>query len=204
MFLKTENLTFYYGKKKVFSDVNFYMESGEVVGLIAPSGFGKTTFVRCLAGYEKATSGKILTDLPKTRGFQPIQLVFQHPERAVDPNWKLGKTLHEAWQPPVELQQEMGIKEEWMTRYPNELSGGEIQRFSVLRALNPQTRFLLADEMTTMLDAITTAQIWHTVLKQAKQHQMGVLIISHERKLLQRLCTRIVNLETMESEVIVK
>ena len=200
MFLKTENLAFYYGKKKVFSHVNFYMESGEVVGLIAPSGFGKTTFVRCLAGYETPSEGKILTDLPKTRGFQPIQLIFQHPERAVDPNWKLGKTLQESWNPPKELQKEMGIQEEWLNRYPNELSGGEIQRFSVLRALNPNTKFLIADEITTMLDAITTAQIWHVVLKQAKKYNMGVLIISHEKKLLNKLCTRIFNLESMQSE----
>lgn len=194
MFLKTENLSFCYGKKEVFSNINFYIESGEIVGLVAPSGFGKTTFVRCLAGYETHFSGKIITDLPKTRGFQPIQLVFQHPERAVDPNWRLGKTLHESWNPPEELQNEMGIQKEWLNRFPNELSGGEIQRFCVLRALNPNTKFLIADEMTTMLDAITTAQIWHVVLKQAKQHNMGMIIISHEKKLLNRLCTRIVNL----------
>ncbi len=173
------------------------MESGEIVGLTAPSGFGKTTFVRCLAGYETPTEGKIITDLPKTRGFNPIQLIFQHPERAIDPNWNLGKTLLESWDPPQVLLEEMGIKEEWLHRFPNELSGGEIQRFSVLRALNPKTKFLIADEMTSMLDAITTAQIWHAVLKQAKQNNMGVLVISHEKKLLNTLCTRIVCLDNM-------
>ena len=57
----------------------------------------------------------------------------------------------------------LGIDQEWLERWPNELSGGELQRFCVARALGPNTRFLIADEMTTMLDAITQAQIWHAV-----------------------------------------
>jgi peptide/nickel transport system ATP-binding protein len=195
MILKTENLAFHYGKKEVFSNVHFQIESGEIVGLTAPSGYGKTTFVRCLAGFETPTKGKIITNLQKTSGFNPIQLIFQHPERAVDPNWKLGKTLRESWEPSAELKEELGIKEEWLQRYPNELSGGEIQRFSVLRALNPQTKLLIADEITTMLDAITTAQIWHTILKQAKKNQMAILVISHETKLLNSICSRIESLD---------
>ena len=54
---------------------------------------------------------------------------------------------------------------QWITRWPNELSGGELQRFSILRSLNPKTKFLIADEMTTMLDAVTQVQIVESVLK---------------------------------------
>ena len=76
----------------------------------------------------------------------------------------------------------------------NELSGGELQRFCVARALGRGTRFLLADEMTAMLDAITQAQIWQVVLEVARKENMGVLVISHEKHLIHRLCTRVVDL----------
>lgn len=87
-----------------------------------------------------------------------------------------------------------GIKNEWLDRWPAELSGGELQRFCVVRALNDRTKFLIADEMTTMLDAITQAQIWKLVLSYAREHKIGVVVISHEKELVDRLCTRVVRL----------
>lgn len=63
---------------------------------------------------------------------------------------------------------------------------------ALARALGPQTRFLIADEMTAMLDAVTQAQIWHADLAHARRHQIGVLVISHEAPLVGRLCSRVV------------
>ena len=102
------------------------------------------------------------------------------------------RLLNEGWNPDQELLESLGIEQEWLTRWPNELSGGELQRFCVARALGPNTRFLIADEMTTMLDAITQAQIWHAVLEIAKKREMGILVVSHEAKLIQRLCHRVI------------
>lgn len=194
MYLKTENLSFNYGQKNVFQNIDFSMNVGEVVGIVAPSGFGKTTFAKVICGYQKPKTGKVSTDAPKTNGFNPIQLILQHPEQAVDPNWIMQQTVEESWQPPEELYQKMGIKKEWLKRYPNELSGGEIQRFCVIRALNPKTKFLIADEMTTMLDAITTAQIWEVVMEKAKNNELGLMVISHEKGMLSHLCDRVVDL----------
>ena len=87
------------------------------------------------------------------------------------------------------------MKEEWLTRWPHELSGGELQRFCVARSLGPDTRFLIADEMTTMLDAITQAQIWRAVLEIAKKREMGIVVVSHDMKLIQRLCQRVIELK---------
>ena len=81
-----------------------------------------------------------------------------------------------------------------MNRWPAELSGGELQRFCVLRALAPQTKFIIADEMTTMLDVITQAQIWENLLEHAKKNQIGVVVISHEKSLIKAICTRVVDL----------
>ena len=83
---------------------------------------------------------------------------------------------------------DFGIQKSWLTRFPQELSGGELQRFSVLRALNPKTKFLIADEMTTMLDAITQVQILESVLKIVKQRNMGFLLVSHDMDLVDTIC----------------
>lgn len=90
------------------------------------------------------------------------------------------------------MMDELGIKEEWLHRFPNELSGGELQRICVARAVGPRTRYLIADEMTTMLDAITQAQIWQALLRWSKQNGVGILVISHERRLIERICSRVV------------
>ena len=93
-----------------------------------------------------------------SRGFKPVQLIYQHPEKVMNPKWKMSQVLAESWDVKDEDLAQFGIQKSWLTRFPQELSGGELQRFSVLRSLNPNTKFLIADEMTTMLDAITQAQ----------------------------------------------
>ena len=65
------------------------------------------------------------------------------------------------------------------------------------RTLGPKTEFIIADEMSTMLDAITQAQIWNVLIDQVKRRNLGLLVISHNMALADRLCTRIVNLEEL-------
>lgn len=78
----------------------------------------------------------------------------------------------------------MGIESSWMSRYPRELSGGELQRFCIARALGSQTEFLIADEMTTMLDVVTQAQIWGLMLDVTKpsvlppKQRRGLILLS--------------------------
>ncbi len=199
MQLKAENISFKYNNsnKYILENVDFEINSGEIVGLVAPSGFGKTTLAKILSGYEKSLSGRITIDGVENnkKGYNPVQLIFQHPEKAVNPKWKMKKTLNEANKPDKELIKAMGIKGEWMERYPNELSGGELQRFCVIRSLGEDTKFLIADEMTTMLDAITQAQIWNVVLEYVRKNEIGLIVISHEKALMDRICDRIVYLK---------
>ena len=91
----------------------------------------------------------------------------------------------------------MGIKPEWLGRWPNELSGGELQRFCVVRALSPETRLLIADEMSTMLDVITQAQIWHLVLKVVEERKMGLIAITHNQPLAEKIASRIIDLPAL-------
>lgn len=204
MRLRASDIVFGYGKgKKVLRDVDLTVEEDEVVGLMAPSGSGKSTLAKILAGFIRPEQGEVVleekkdggyTPVPAACGYAPVQLIFQHPEKAVNPKWKMKKVLEETGMPSAGLLTAAGIKNEWLGRWPAELSGGELQRFCVVRALNDRTKFLIADEMTTMLDAITQAQIWKLVLSYAREHKIGVVVISHEKELVDRLCTRVVRL----------
>ncbi|PMB16019.1 ABC transporter ATP-binding protein, partial [Fischerella thermalis CCMEE 5319] len=127
----------------------------------------------------------------------PVQMIFQNPELAVNPRWRISKILAEGQQPSDDLLAALGIHQSWLNRYPHELSGGELQRIAVARSLNSSTRYLVADEMTAMLDANTQALIWQVVIKYAKEHEIGILVISHEVALLQRLCSHIIDLSQL-------
>lgn len=182
----------YDGGEWLFRDVHIALQQGEIVGLTGPSGAGKTTLGRLLAGLLAPQEGEVRIGgaRPPMRGAHPVQMVLQHPEQAVNPRWLLARTLREAWQPGDGLLGELGIAREWLERYPNELSGGQLQRLCIARAVGPATRYLIADEMTTMLDAVTQAHIWQAVLRLVRARGLGMLVISHDPHLIRRLCDR--------------
>ena len=199
--LEAKDVSFRYGSGQwILRDVNIAIRRGERVGLVGPSGYGKSTLSRILAGYEKPSKGEVLwkgKPLPK-KGYCPVQMIYQHPEKAVNPRWRIQDTLCESWVPDDELLKELRInKNLWFRRWPNELSGGELQRFCVARVLGPQTEFIIADEMSTMLDAITQAQIWSVLLDQIKKRDLGMLAITHNMALAEKICTRIVDLQEL-------
>ena len=95
--LVAENLVFSYKNKKSFDSLSLCVGERERVGILAPSGFGKTTLLRLLGGYLQPDSGRIAVDgspLPK-KGYCPVQLIWQHPEKAVNPRLRMEKTLRE-------------------------------------------------------------------------------------------------------------
>ena len=199
--LEAKDVSFRYGSGQwILRDVNIAIRRGERVGLVGPSGYGKSTLSRILAGYEKPSKGEVLwkgKPLPR-KGYCPVQMIYQHPEKAVNPRWRIQDTLCESWVPDDELLKELRInKNLWFRRWPNELSGGELQRFCVARVLGPQTEFIIADEMSTMLDAITQAQIWSVLLDQIKKRDLGMLAITHNMALADKICTRIVDLQEL-------
>lgn len=201
MQLKAENVSFRYtdNSRWVLRDVSLEVQSGERVGIVAPSGYGKSTLSKILAGYRKPSSGQVLIDgkaLPGA-GYCPVQMIYQHPELAVNPRWKMEKVLKESWEPDQALLTRMGIESSWISRWPAELSGGELQRFCIARVLGPETKFLLCDEITTMLDVITQAQIWQLLLEVAEQWDLGMVIITHNMALAEKVCTRIIDLTKM-------
>ena len=195
MELKATNISFKYpsAKKYLLKDVNLELDNNKIIGLIGDSGSGKSTLCKILSGYVTKFEGSVTFDgqpLP-TKGFKPVQLIYQHPEKVMNPKWKMEKVLKESWNPPQELKDTFGLKENWMNRWPNELSGGELQRFSILRAINPNTKFIIADEISTMLDAVTQVQIWEALINHCKANNIGILAVSHDIKLLDVICDEV-------------
>lgn len=199
MELKGTNISFKYPLAKEFllKDIDIYLDNNKIIGLVGDSGIGKSTLCEILSGYLTNFEGNVELDgekLPQ-KEFYPVQLIYQHPEKVMNPKWKMKDVLEESWNVDDNLLDEFGIQKSWFTRFPQELSGGELQRFSVLRALNPKTKFLIADEMTTMLDAITQVQILDAVLKIVRQRKMGFLLVSHDMDLVNTICDDIIYFE---------
>lgn len=195
MKLEAKHLTFYYKNKEepVLNDFSLAIDSGECVGLMAPSGHGKTTLCKILAGYEQPAKGEVLLGgkpLLAYKGYSPVQLIWQHPEQVLNPKMKMKAVLDEAGFVSERLCDRLGIAKSWLDRYPQELSGGEMQRFCIARGLGENVRFLLADEITAMLDLVTQSEIWNFLLAEAKRRNIGMLVISHDPDLLDYVCDR--------------
>lgn len=199
MTLEARNISFGYQKDAdIFASFHFVLDAGERVGITAPSGFGKTTLCRILAGYQKPREGKVLLDgenLYAMKGYCPVQMVWQHPEQAVNPRLKMRHVIEEGDGVEKRVIDGLGIERDWYNRYPGELSGGEIQRFCIARALGRRTRFLVADEVSTMLDLITQSQIWDFLLREVEQRQIGLLAVTHSDALMEHVATRTVGLD---------
>ena len=195
--LDIKSLTFgYHEDELVLNDVSLQIEQGKRIALLGPSGYGKSTLAKILAGYMLQRSGIVTLDgqdIREIQGYNPI------PEKALNPRWKLKKSLDEAWDIPESLLDRMGIEREWLSRWPNELSGGQLQRISILRALSPQTKVLIADEITASLDAITQAQLWSVILEEVDKHNMTLVLITHNRHLANRVCEELVEMNVINN-----
>ena len=196
--LEARNVYFRYDKKQpwILEACNIKVDKGERLAIFAPSGYGKTTLAMLLSGYLMPVKGEILLDgrtLPK-KGVCPVQLIYQHPEKAINPRWKLNRVLLESGKIDEEVLRAFGIEHAWLERFPRELSGGELQRFCVARALMSGAQYLICDEISTMLDVITQAQIWNVVLDEAKKKNMGLITVTHNRHLAEKIATRIIDL----------
>ena len=221
MSLAVENVSFAYpGRAPVLRDVSLIVEPGERVALTAPSGTGKTTLCRVIAGYLAPAAGRIVVDgveaggrvraglCRRARAPRSVQLIWQHPEQAFDPRLTLAASLAEGVAggrrlsrgealsliESSELVERFEVRPAWLDRLPHELSGGELMRLAIVRALLAEPRYLICDEMTASLDALTQAQIWRETLALADERGMGLIVVSHSPALLARVSTRAVSL----------
>ena len=215
--LQAKGICFSYGRQQVLHDFNLTVKPRERVALRAPSGTGKTTLCRILAGYLQPAAGAVLADgvpLPR-HGASPVQLVAQHPERMMDPAITIRRSLAEATTEPEDVRalvswekggnaegnsavpkllESLSIQRAWFERFPVELSGGELQRCCIARALIARPRYLICDEISTMLDAATQAYLWRFLVGYTQINGVGMVFVTHSDALLDHIATRIVEL----------
>lgn len=200
--LKARHLYYRYSQKHdwIITDASLTLCRGKITGLYGYSGEGKTTLAKLASGYLKPDRGTIrVDDRPMSgRGYSPVQMVFQHPEKSFNPTWKIIDSLKEAG--PVSKNQfaRLGVENKWLYKKPHELSGGELQRISIARVLRPETCYLVADEITTMLDVFSQAKIWELITCFSKKHNIGVLAISHNMPLMKKVCDNIINMAEIQ------
>ena len=197
--LETRNLSFRYPKGKSFQFPDLLLKKGEHAVIIGNSGSGKTTFLHLLAGILKAESGNVFingtdiqrsgfTETDKFRG-QNMGLIFQKHffigAISMLQNLILSQTLpgHKSDKQYIEtLLDELKIGN-LSTKYPNELSQGELQRFSLARALANKPLLVLADEPTSSLDDDNCNRFVTLLLKASERHNTSLVIATHDARL---------------------
>ena len=184
----------------VVVEVSFSIDRGETLAIFGDSGSGKSTIGQILAGIYPATAGEVRLDGQRLsyplRGpaRRRIQILFQHPIDSMREPYRLFH-LPYTRQGLCDYLERYGIYEEHLDRFPAELSGGELQRLALARAMLMDPSFLVLDEPTSMLDVISQAQMIHLLQEIQQEREVGYLFISHDRALCERFCTAIRPLE---------
>ncbi|MCL6611745.1 MAG: dipeptide/oligopeptide/nickel ABC transporter ATP-binding protein [Peptococcaceae bacterium] len=205
---------------RVLSRVSLAVSEGETVGIIGGSGSGKTTLGLILTGLIKPEGGRVLFRGRELDGMnvrerksyrRKVQIIFQHPETAFNPKWKLLRSLSEPYrlykipfaeESVLKQIEAVGLGAEHLARYPAQLSGGELQRAAIARVMALDPEFIVLDEPTGMLDAITQAQIIRLFQDLQKDKGVAYLFISHDLELARLFCRRIYRLREGELETL--
>lgn len=201
--IELKHVTFGYNKKQmVLEDIDITIPDGENVGILGESGCGKSTLASLVLGLFKPVKGEIyLSD-------NAVLPIFQHPLTSFNPDWTIEASLKEALnyyrgltdntaqdQLLIQHLSTFELNAQLLTKLPNEVSGGQLQRFNVMRSLLAQPRVLICDEITSNLDVIAEQNVINILKAQTITNLNHFIVISHDLSVLQRLVNRIIVLK---------
>lgn len=180
---------------RILDRIDLIIPPGKIVGLTGPSGRGKTTLGRVMAGLVIPTAGRVICNGTEVKNVRTrsgaatrgkIGMVFQSPRRSCDPRLTLKKTIMQTARPDADIEAiltRVVLTPDLLNRYPGQVSDGQLQRAAMARTLAAKPDYIILDEMSSMLDPATTATLMDAVKQFAKEGG-GVLMISHDHELV--------------------
>lgn len=215
---RKENQEKVFGKERqtVLNGVSLELKRGECLGIIGESGSGKSTLGRVILGLHKPEKGTVLIDGTELYGKKrkmknikyDISVVFQDYVSSVNPRFTVMSALDEAINVhiintgekldkinrrnmAVELLNNVGLDESFLSRYPHELSGGQLQRVCIARAVAIHPKIILLDEAVSSLDVSTQTQVMDYLIKLRKIYRFSYIFITHDLSTITYLCDRV-------------
>lgn len=201
------------GHVRALDGVDLVVGAEETVGMVGESGCGKTTLARIVMGMLAPTEGRVLLDGEDLHGAsrkrarelrRDVQMVFQNPYSSIDPRFTILKCVAEPLRTHTDLRgaaletevrellRRVGMPGDLLTRYAHELSGGQLQRAAVARALALGARLVVLDEPTSALDVSVQAQILNLLDELQATQKLAYLFISHDLSVIRHVCDRVV------------
>jgi peptide/nickel transport system ATP-binding protein len=193
-----------FGERQVLQGASLPMAEGESVSVVGPSGCGKTTLGNVLVGVLKPNHGRVQrrADVPGWR----FQKLYQDPVASFAPGQTIRQgitdllRLHRLSAAPIaHWLQRLRLADELLDRLPSEVSGGELQRIAILRAMLLQPVFVFADEPTSRLDALTQRETMVALCEAMTDSGCAMLLVSHDRSLAQHATQRLLQMEAIQS-----
>lgn len=197
---------------RAVDDVSFDITEGEIVGIVGESGCGKSTLGRCIMHLTDVTSGSVTYKGKDISGIgrkemkeyrRHMQMVFQNPYSSFNPRHTIGGTLmdvtkeygmnkKEGQERIVDLVGQIGLDPVVLARRPSELSGGQLQRLAIARALIVNPSFILADEAVSALDVSVQAQILNMIMDLRQEYHLTMMFISHDLTVVEHVSDEVV------------
>ena len=220
--LRVENICKQFNDKQVLSNISFLLKENEILGVSGISGIGKSTLAKILVNIEEMDSGRVYynDELILSNSFsifqdkksgkrirKEIQYIFQNPYSSLDKKQKIGRTLEESIQVQFsltkievlnkinELLNKCNLTTDILSEYPQELSGGQLQRINIIRALLLEPKILICDEITASLDVFTQNEILNLLLDLKDEYNLSYLFITHSNVILDKFCDGVIELK---------
>jgi peptide/nickel transport system ATP-binding protein len=216
--LAAEAITKRFGAVRALDGASLALAPGHRLGLVGPSGSGKSTLAHILALLQRPDAGTLTIDGHRIDAWgaraarplrQRVQLVFQAPRMAVDPRLRVGSAIAEPLAASgiggrdelcAHWAARTGLTPDLLARFPHEVSEGQLQRACLARALIVGPRYLICDELSSMLDVSTQAALLETIATAQSELELGVLLITHDRVLAEHWCDEIADIRELQVE----